>query len=341
MDKVRILAIETSCDETSAAVVADGRQVLSNIIHSQIDIHRKYGGVVPEIASRSHIVKVDDVVATTLGEAGLTLDDISAVAVTFGPGLVGALLVGLNFGKALAYARNLPLIGVHHIAGHIASGYLENPDWQPPFVALIVSGGHTQLVHVRDYNSFEILGKSLDDAAGEAYDKVARTLGLPYPGGVEIDRLAQNGNPEAISFPRAWLETGSLDFSFSGLKSAVLNYLNSAKQAGREVDFADVAASFQQAVVEVLVKKAMTACERTGATRLAVVGGVACNSHLRATLTAECEKSSIALNIPKPIFCTDNAAMIAAAGYYHYCAGRFADINLNAVPSLPLAQQFT
>jgi len=336
MEKIRILGIETSCDETSAAVVENGRFVLSNVIYSQIDEHKKYGGVVPEIASRRHIVKIDDVVAAALDEADCALGDISAVAVAHGPGLVGALLVGLNFAKAMAYGAELPLIGVHHIAGHIASNYLEDEGWHPPYVALIVSGGHTQLIHVKDYDDFEILGKTLDDAAGEAYDKVARCLDLPYPGGVEIDRLAAAGNAAAIDFPRVWLGAGSFDFSFSGLKSAVLNYLNSAKMAGREVNPADIAASFQQAVVDVLVKKSIMACQTTGCNKLAVAGGVAANSHLRRELLVACAANDIALNIPKPIYCTDNAAMIAAAGYFDYAKGRFAGLELNAVPSLAL-----
>lgn len=336
MEKIRILAIETSCDETSAAVIEDGRQVLSNVIYSQIDIHRKYGGVVPEIASRNHILKIDHVVSTALAEAETDLGGISAVAVTFGPGLVGALLVGLNFGKALAYARNLPLVGVHHVAGHIASNYLENPDFAPPFVALVVSGGHTLLVHVKDYDNFTVLGKSLDDAAGEAYDKVARCLGLSYPGGVEIDRLAKKGNAAAISFPRARLGANSLDFSFSGLKSAVLNHLNSAKMAGRNVNFADVAASFQEAVVDVLAEKAIEACYRSDVKQLAAAGGVACNSRLREVLEARCAQEGIALNVPAPVFCTDNAAMIGAAAYWRYKAGLFSDFALNAVPALEL-----
>jgi len=337
MKNINILAIETSCDETSAAVVSDGWRVLSNIIFSQIDIHRVYGGVVPEIASRSHIEKVDDVVAEALAAANVTLDDIAAVAVTFGPGLVGALLVGLNFGKALAYARGLPLVGVHHIAGHIASCYLENDGIALPFVALVVSGGHTQLVYVRDYTDFEILGQSLDDAAGEAFDKVARSLGLPYPGGIEIDRLARQGDPFAIDFPRAWLGADSYDFSFSGLKSAVLNHLNTAKMSGRDISHADIAASFQAAVVDVLTKKAISACSHVGATRLAVVGGVACNTALRASLTDLCGNNGITLHIPPPVFCTDNAAMIAAAAYHKYQIGDFSDQHLNAVPNLPLS----
>ncbi|MDR2183162.1 MAG: tRNA (adenosine(37)-N6)-threonylcarbamoyltransferase complex transferase subunit TsaD [Clostridiales bacterium] len=337
MEKIRILGIETSCDETSAAVVENGRAALSDVIYSQIEEHKKYGGVVPEIASRRHIVKIDDVVAAALDEAGLELRDISAVAVTHGPGLVGALLVGLNFAKAMAYGADLPLIGVHHIAGHIASNYLES-DWRPPFVSLIVSGGHTQLIHVKDYDNFKILGKTLDDAAGEAYDKVARCLGLPYPGGLEIDRLAQAGNANAIDFPRVWLGAGSFDFSFSGLKSAVLNHLNSAKMGGRKVNPADIAASFQQAVVDVLVKKSIAACQTAGCGKLAVAGGVAANSHLRRSLEKACAAHGIVLHIPKPAYCTDNAAMIAAAGYYDYIKGRFDGPGLNAVPSLVLGE---
>ena len=341
MEKIRILGIETSCDETSAAVVENGRAVLSNVIYSQIEEHKKYGGVVPEIASRRHIVKIDDVVSNALSEAGLSLADISAVAVAHGPGLVGALLVGLSFAKAMAYAADLPLIGVHHIAGHIASNYLHDGQacddgFAPPYIALIVSGGHTQLIHVKDYDDFAILGKSLDDAAGEAYDKVARCLDLPYPGGVQIDKLAQTGNAAAIDFPRVWLGAGSFDFSFSGLKSAVLNHLNSAKMAGREICKADIAASFQQAVVDVLVKKSIMACQAANCSKLAVAGGVAANSHLRRALEEACAAHGITLNIPKPVYCTDNAAMIAAAGYYDYVKGRFDGLNLNAVPSLVL-----
>jgi len=339
MGKIKILGIETSCDETSAAVVENGRSVLSNVIYSQIDEHKKYGGVVPEIASRRHIVKIDDVVSAALDEAGCALSDISAVAVTHGPGLVGALLVGLNFAKAMAYAAGLPLVGVHHIAGHIASCYLENTNWQPPFVALIVSGGHTQLIHVKDYDDFHVIGKSLDDAAGEAYDKVARCLDLPYPGGVQIDRLAQTGDANAIDFPRVWLGVGSFDFSFSGLKSAVLNHLNSAKMAGREMVHADIAASFQQAVVDVLVKKSVMACQHLDCNKLVVAGGVAANSHLRRGLDEACVANGIGLNIPNTVYCTDNAAMIASAGYFEYEAGRFAGLELNAVPSLQLSIQ--
>ncbi|MCL2169856.1 MAG: tRNA (adenosine(37)-N6)-threonylcarbamoyltransferase complex transferase subunit TsaD [Defluviitaleaceae bacterium] len=331
--KIKILGIETSCDETSAAVLEGGCFVLSNVIHSQIATHRVYGGVVPEIAARDHVGRIDEVVVRALQDARCKMQDISAIAVTYGPGLVGALLVGVNFAKALAYSVGLPLVAVNHLEGHIASSYLENPDWKPPFVALITSGGHCHLVHVRDYTDFEILGRTHDDAAGEAFDKVARTLGLPYPGGVEIDRLARTGDPAAIAFPRPKLTEG-LDFSFSGLKSAVLNYLNSAKMSGAEINPANIAASFQEAVVDTLTEKALKACKQTASARLAVVGGVACNSRLRALLTEKCAENNIRLNIPKPIYCTDNAAMIAAAAHPHFKAGNFAALSLNASPSL-------
>ena len=332
---MRILGIETSCDETSAAVVENGGVVLSNIIHSQIDIHRVYGGVVPEIAARNHIGKVDEVVHLALDEAKCTIQDIDAIAVTYGPGLVGALLVGVNFAKALAFATDTALVAVNHLEGHIASAYLENAGLKPPFVTLITSGGHCHLVYVANDKNFEVLGKTHDDAAGEAFDKVARTLGLPYPGGVEIDRLAKLGNRLAISFPKAKLEN-PLDFSFSGIKSAVLNYLNAAKMKSEETNPADVAASFQEAVVETLVEKAIKACKLKNASKLTIVGGVACNSRLRQLATKACAEEDIALHIPKPIHCTDNAAMIAAAGFRHLQAGNLAPMNLNAVPSLPL-----
>ncbi|MCL2754017.1 MAG: tRNA (adenosine(37)-N6)-threonylcarbamoyltransferase complex transferase subunit TsaD [Defluviitaleaceae bacterium] len=334
-DDIKILGIETSCDETAAAVVINGGFVASNVIFSQIDIHKIHGGVVPEIAARNHIGKIDIVVQNALDEAGLGLNDINAVAATHGPGLIGALLVGMNFAKGLSFAANIPLIGINHLEGHIASAYLENSNFTPPFVALIVSGGHNHLVHVTDYGKYEVLGRTHDDAAGEAFDKVARNLGLPYPGGVQIDRLAKEGGPQAIAFPRAKLEN-LLDFSFSGLKSAVLNYINGAKMKGQELNHADIAASFQEAVVDVLVKNAVHACQTVGSSKLAVVGGVACNSRLRELLTQKCAELNIALHIPKPIFCTDNAAMIAAAGYHHYIKGNFADMSLNGTPSLML-----
>jgi len=333
--QVLILGIETSCDETAAAVVADGGFVLSNVIYSQIDIHRDFGGVVPEIAARNHVGKIDYVVQKALDDARISLSDLSAVAVTYGPGLVGALLVGVNFAKGLAFGADLPLIAVNHLEGHIASAYLENLDFTPPFVAMIVSGGHSHLVYVRDYGNYQVLGRTQDDAAGEAFDKVARVLGLPYPGGVEIDRLAKKGNPNAIPFPRAKLGD-TLNFSFSGLKSAVINHLNTAKMKGDSVVDADIAASFQEAVVEVLTKNAIEACKVMNCQRLAVVGGVACNSRLRQSLTQACNENSIGLHIPKPIFCTDNASMIASAGYHHFKAGKFAQMDLNGIPSLTL-----
>ena len=330
-----ILGIETSCDETAAAVVAEGGFVLSNVIYSQIDIHRSFGGVVPEIAARNHVGKIDYVVQKALEDAGVTLNEISAVAVTYGPGLVGALLVGVNFAKGLAFAADLPLIAVNHLEGHIASAYLENADFKPPFVAMIVSGGHSHLVHVRDYGDYRVLGRTQDDAAGEAFDKVARVLGLPYPGGVEVDKLSKQGNPTAIAFPRAKLEN-SLNFSFSGLKSAVINHLNTAKMKGKDINPADIAASFQEAVVDVLAKNAMEACKITGCDQLAVVGGVACNSRLREALTNLCNENNIKLHTPKPIYCTDNAAMIAAAAHHNLQAKNFAALNLNGNPSLTL-----
>lgn len=332
---VLILGIETSCDETAAAIVADGGFVLSNVIYSQIDIHREFGGVVPEIAARNHLGKIDHMVQKALDDAGITLRDLSAVAVTYGPGLVGALLVGINFAKGLAFGADLPLIAVNHLEGHIASSYLENEGFVPPFVALIASGGHSHLVFVEDYGKYQVLGKTQDDAAGEAFDKVARVLGLPYPGGAEIDRLAKQGNPAAIPFPRAKLGD-TFNFSFSGLKSAVINYLNTAKMKGNKVADADIAASFQEAVVDVLAKNAIQACKTKDCQRLAVVGGVACNSHLRQRITGLCNENNISLHIPKPIFCTDNAAMIAAAGYHHFKTGNFAQMDLNGIPSLIL-----
>ncbi|MCL2350273.1 MAG: tRNA (adenosine(37)-N6)-threonylcarbamoyltransferase complex transferase subunit TsaD [Defluviitaleaceae bacterium] len=335
MKDIVILGIETSCDETSAAVVIGGGFIASNIIYSQIDIHRPHGGVVPEIASRDHVKKIDQVVQKALDEAGVKLGDITAVAATYGPGLVGALLVGLNFAKALAFAADKPFIGVNHIEGHIASAYLENKGFAPPFVALVVSGGHSHLVHVKDYKDFEVLGGTHDDAPGEAFDKVARVLGLPYPGGVEIDRLAKQGNPAAIAFPRAWLGD-TLDFSFSGVKSSVLNHLNAAKMKNEPINSADIAASFQEAVTEVLTKKAITACQTTGCKSLAVVGGVACNTRLRQLLTKACTQEGIRLHIPPPSLCTDNAAMIAAAAHHNLTTKNLSPLSLNAAPSLSL-----
>lgn len=340
MSETLILAIESSCDETAAAVVANGRRVLSNVISSQIATHKLYGGVVPEIASREHIKAIDKVIDAALAQSGKTLQDMDAIAVTYGPGLVGALLVGLSEAKALAFAAKKPLVPVHHIEGHIAANYIENPEWKPPFICLVASGGHTHLVHIRDYNSFEILGRTRDDAAGEAYDKVARVLDIPYPGGPGIDKLSNEGNPDAIAFPRVTLEADSFDFSFSGLKSAVLNYLNKAKMTGEEINRADVAASFQQAVVDVLAEKTIRACLAAGVSRFAMAGGVSANKHLRARMQAECEKHGIEMCVPKPVLCTDNAAMIGSAAYYEFINGNTAGAELNAYPNLKLGERY-
>ena len=336
---INILAIETSCDETAAAVVHNGREVLSNIISSQIDLHKLYGGVVPEIASRKHIEKINQVIEEALKEAETTLDDIDAVAVTYGPGLVGALLVGVAEAKAIAYARKLPLVGVHHIEGHISANYIEHPDLEPPFLCLVASGGHTHLVRVREYGEYEILGRTRDDAAGEAYDKVARASGLGYPGGPKIDRLAKEGNPDAVHFPKAHIEGAEYDFSFSGLKSAVLNYINGCKMKGENYDPADIAASFQKAVVDVLVENSMKAAENLGIYKFAIAGGVASNTALRAAMKNACEEREIRFFYPSPVYCTDNAAMIGAAGYYEFLAGTRHGWDLNAVPNLKLGER--
>ena len=334
-----ILAIESSCDETAAAVMKNGREVCSNIIFSQIELHKLYGGVVPEIASRKHIEKINQVIREALSEASMQLSDMDAIAVTYGPGLVGALLVGVAEAKAIAYAANKPLVGVHHIEGHIVANYIENPDLEPPFMCLVVSGGHTHLVKVLDYDKFEIIGKTRDDAAGEAFDKVARAIGLGYPGGPKIDRLAKEGNKEAIVFPRAKVEGNAYDFSFSGLKSAVLNYLNQCEMKGISVNNADVAASFQYAVIDVLTTHAIQAVKEMGMDKLAVAGGVASNSSLRESLSKACEKEGIRFYHPSPIFCTDNAAMIGVAGYYAYQNGVRHGLDLNAVPNLKIGQR--
>ena len=336
---VLILAIESSCDETAAAVVKNGRDVLSNVISSQIELHKLYGGVVPEIASRKHIEKINQVVEAALKEADVTLDDIDAIGVTYGPGLVGALLVGVAEAKAIAYAKKKPLVGVHHIEGHVSANYIEHPDLEPPFLCEIISGGHTHLVIVKDYGSFEILGRTRDDAAGEAFDKVARAIGLGYPGGPKIDKLAKEGNPHAIDFPRAHMEDAPYDFSFSGVKSAVLNHLNKCRMTGEPIVEADIAASFQQAVVDVLVDNAIRAAKDYHMDRLAIAGGVASNGALRAAMEAACEKEGIRFYRPSPIFCTDNAAMIGVAAYYEYQKGTRHGWDLNAVPNLKLGER--
>ncbi|MDF2531713.1 MAG: gcp [Clostridia bacterium] len=335
---ITILAIETSCDETSAAVVRNGRHVLSNVISTQIDIHKKFGGVVPEVASRKHLENVNIIVQEAMQQAGMKLEEIDAVAVTSGPGLVGALLIGLTTAKALAYSINKPLIGVNHIEGHIAANYIQHKELQPPFVCLVASGGHSHIVKVADYDSFDILGKTRDDAAGEAFDKIARALGLGYPGGPLIDKLSAEGNPAAISFPRVFLEEGSYDFSFSGLKSAALNYLNSMKMKEEKINVADVAASFQAAVVEVLAEKLVRAAAEHNSKYAVLAGGVAANSKLREELQRLGNQRGIEVLYPSPILCTDNAAMIGSAAYYRFIKGTSSDMTLNARPNLTIGE---
>ena len=335
---MNILAIETSCDETAAAVVYNGREVKSNVISSQIDLHKLYGGVVPEIASRKHIEKMNFVTQEALSEANITLDEIDGIGVTYGPGLVGALLVGVATAKAIAFAKELPLIGVNHIEGHICANYIEYPELKPPFATLIVSGGHTHLVMVEDYGVYRVLGQTRDDAAGEAYDKVARTIGLGYPGGPKIDKLAKEGNPAAILFPKGKVADAPLDFSFSGLKSAVLNYVNECKMKGIAYNPADVAASFQKAVVEVLVEHSMMAIKELKTDKFAISGGVAANSSLREKMAKACRENGVKFYCPSLAMCTDNAAMIGAAAYYEFQRGRRSDWKLNAIPNLKLGQ---
>lgn len=336
---VLILAIESSCDETAASVVRNGREILSNVISSQIALHTQFGGVVPEIASRKHIEKINQVITQALEDAGVTLDEITAVGVTYGPGLVGALLVGVAEAKAIAYAAKKPLVGVHHIEGHVSANYIEHPDLEPPFVCLIVSGGHTHLVIVKDYGEFEIIGRTRDDAAGEAFDKVARAVGLGYPGGPKVDCTAKEGNPHAIEFPRAKVEGAPYDFSFSGLKSAVLNHINHARMTGEEICVPDLVASFQNSVVDALVSRAVLAAKEYGYDKLAIAGGVASNSALRAAMQEACDREGICFYHPSPVFCTDNAAMIGVAAYYEYQKGTRHGWDLNAVPNLKLGER--
>ncbi|BCN29670.1 tRNA N6-adenosine threonylcarbamoyltransferase [Anaeromicropila herbilytica] len=336
---IKILAIESSCDETAASVVKNGREVLSNVISSQIALHTLYGGVVPEIASRKHIEKINQVIEEALKEANTTLEDIDAIGVTYGPGLVGALLVGVAEAKAISYATNKPLVGVHHIEGHVSANYIENKELEPPFLCLIVSGGHTHLVLVKEYGEYEIIGRTRDDAAGEAFDKVARAIGLGYPGGPKIDKVSKEGNKHAIEFPRANIDDAPYDFSFSGVKSAVLNHINSCKMKEEEIQVADVAASFQNAVVDVLVTRTIKAAKEFGMHKVCIAGGVASNSALRQAMKEACTKEEISLFYPSPIFCTDNAAMIGAAAYYEYKKGTRHGLDLNAVPNLKIGQR--
>ena len=338
-DDVLILAIESSCDETAASVVKKGREVLSNVIYSQIALHTEYGGVVPEIASRKHIEKINQVIEQALTDAKMKLEEMNAIAVTYGPGLVGALLVGVSAAKAISFASGVPLVGVHHIEGHISANYIENKELEPPFICLVVSGGHSHLVVVKDYGEYEIIGRTRDDAAGEAFDKVARAIGLGYPGGPKIDKVSREGNPDAIHFPRAKVADAEYDFSFSGLKSAVLNYLNSCQMKGEAINTADVAASFQRAVIDVLVEHSMDAVERYGYKKFAIAGGVASNSGLRKAFEEVCGKKDITFYHPSPIYCTDNAAMIGAAAYYEFQKGIRHGFDLNAVPNLKLGER--
>lgn len=334
-----ILAIETSCDETAAAVVRNGREIRSNIISSQIELHKLYGGVVPEIASRKHIEKINQVIEEALSTAKITLEEIDAIGVTYGPGLVGALLVGVAEAKAISFAANKPLIGVHHIEGHISANYIENKQLEPPFLCLVVSGGHSHLVLVKEYGEYEIIGRTRDDAAGEAFDKVARAIGLGYPGGPKIDKLSKEGDGKAIQFPRAHIEGAPYDFSFSGLKSAVLNYINSLEMKHEEINRANVAASFQEAVVDVLVTRTILAAKDFGMKRVAIAGGVAANSTLQKVMHATCVENGLEFYYPSPIYCTDNAAMIGTAAYYEFIKGKRSGLDLNAVPNLKIGER--
>lgn len=333
---IKILAIESSCDETAASVVINGRNIISNVINSQIKIHTEYGGVVPEIASRKHMENIVNVVDEALKEADMTLNDLDAIAVTNGPGLVGALLVGVSFAKTLAWSINKPLIPVNHIEGHICANYPENKDLEPPFVILVISGGHTYLAICSEYGKYEIVGQTRDDAAGEAFDKVARAIGLGYPGGPKVDKLSKSGNPDAFDFPIAHIADAPFDFSYSGVKSAVLNQLNTAKMNGMEINSADVAASFQKAIIGSTVPKAIALCKEKNINKLAIAGGVASNSALREALQSACDTEDIQFCSPSPVMCTDNAAMIGAAAYYKYLNNEFSGLDLNAIPNLSL-----
>lgn len=334
-EKFLTLSIESSCDETAAAVLANGRELLSNVISTQIETHKLYGGVVPEIASRQHLMNINSVIAKALDDAGVTISDIDLIAVTYGPGLIGALVIGVAAAKALALANDIPLVGVNHMHGHISSNYISYPELEPPFVSLVISGGHTNLINVKDYTDFEVIGSTRDDAVGEAYDKVARVIGLGYPGGPKIDNIAKDGDAEAIHFKRVYLDKDSLDFSFSGIKTAVLNYVNTERQTNRKIDISNIAAGFQEAIVEVLVDKSMQAVRQYGNGRLVLAGGVAANSRIREAITRRCEKEGIKLYLPEKKLCTDNAAMIGCAGYYKYLKCGADSLHLDATANLP------
>ena len=335
----RILAVESSCDETAAAVIEDGRLIRGSVIASQIDIHKLYGGVVPEIASRMHVEALSPLADQALAQAGMTLGDIDAVGVTYGPGLVGALLTGVAWAKSLAFARELPLIAVNHIEGHVSANYLSSPDLEPPFVCLVVSGGHSHIVRVGEYGAYEVLGRTHDDAAGEAFDKVARVLDIPYPGGPLLDKLAEEGNEKAYTFPKV-VTPGKYDFSFSGLKTAVINQAHKLRQNGEEIRAADFAASFRRAVVDTLVEKSVAACLACGDKRLAIAGGVSSNRLLRREIKRRGEKAGLTIYMPEPILCTDNAAMIGSAAFYQLMRGEWAGLDLNAVPTARLGDRF-
>lgn len=338
MEDVLILGIETSCDETAAAVVKNGEEVLSNVISSQVALHAEFGGVVPEIASRNHLEKIDEVIRLAVKEAGISMQELTAISVTVGPGLVGALLVGVSEAKALAFALGKPLVPVHHIEGHIAANFISNPECEPPFVCLVASGGHSHLLLVEDYGKIRIYGRTRDDAAGEAFDKVARAVGLGYPGGPKLEKMAKEGNPHAYHFPTAKMEDAPYDFSFSGVKSAVLNEMNRKKMLGEEVRVADLCASFQENVTEVLSEKAIALCKELHINRLSIAGGVAANGKLREKMEEKAKQEGIEFFCPKLILCTDNAAMIAAAAYHEWKKGNFAGHDVNAYPSLSLSE---
>ncbi|MEF9853109.1 MAG: tRNA (adenosine(37)-N6)-threonylcarbamoyltransferase complex transferase subunit TsaD [Hydrogenoanaerobacterium sp.] len=335
---MKILAIESSCDETAAAVVKDGREVLSSVINSQVDEHKKYGGVVPEIASRRHTENIAGVTKKALADANLSLDDVDAIAVTYAPGLIGALLVGVNFAKGLSLATGKPLVPVHHIRGHIAANYIAHPQLAPPFLCLVASGGHSHIIEVKSYTDFKVLGRTRDDAAGEAFDKAARCMGFCYPGGIYIDNAAKSGNPKAYKLPFPKIDGSPFDFSFSGLKTSVINMTHNAQQKGENLNINDLAASFQYTVCKILTDRLMLAAHKTGYKNIVAAGGVSANSGLRAALTQACSENSCTLFVPPLSLCGDNAAMIGSQAYYEYKAGNLADMSLNGCASLPICE---